>query len=212
MVQILSSAIKSNLYYEAVPLFSSYVSRGIKAKNTLNQPLLPGKYSAFIDGQYVGAGNLPLTVTGQNLFLGFGIDPQLKCQRELLNKTIDSSWGNKHETYSYGFTLENFKSKDVAIRLLDRIPITKDNELKIVLKDGKNKLSTNKEYLDFDFPNGILRWDIKLPASTSGSNATKFKYSFDISFDSDMQLSTQGKKIKHLLENDLMKLRKRRGK
>jgi len=209
MVQILSTSVACNLYYEAVPLLANYVSRGIEAANTLDQPLLGGKYSAFIDGQYVGAGTLPLTVTGQTLSLGFGVDPQLKCSRELLDKTGDKSWGSRIETYKYRFTIDNFKSKTVEIRLLDRIPVTKDKGLKITLKTGKNELSKNEEYLKFDYPKGILRWDMELPASSSGSNATTFDYSFDMKFDSDMQISTHGKQIQQELKRDLNK-RKRR--
>ena len=210
MVQILSTSIPCNLYYEAVPLLANYVSRGIEAKNTLNQPLLAGKYSAFINEQYVGAGNLPLTVTGQTLSIGFGVDPQLKCRRELVDKIGDKSWGNRIETYTYAFTVENFKSNSVNIILLDRIPVTKDKGLKITLKKGEKELSKDKDYRKFDYPKGILRWEIKLPASSSGSNATTLNYSFDMKFDSDMQISTQGKQIQQELKKDLRKLKRRR--
>ena len=47
MVQIFSKTLDCSLYYEAVPLLAAYVSRGIESKNTINQPLLAGRYSAF---------------------------------------------------------------------------------------------------------------------------------------------------------------------
>ena len=210
MVQILSDSLSCSLYYEAVPLLAGYVSRGIESKNTINQPLLAGKYSAFIDGQYVGAGVVPVTATGQTLTLGFGIDPQLRCRRELADKLADKSWGSRTETYKYSLILDNYKSTPVKIRLLDRIPVTKNKELEITLKTEKDKLSKDADYREFDLPKGILRWDIMLPASSSGSNATKLDYSFDMEFDSDMQISGFGNQMKEKLRYELIELKKRR--
>ena len=212
MVQILSKDLACDLYYEAVPLLASYVSRGVEAKNTIDQPLLAGKYSAFIDGQYVGAGQVPVTATGQRLMLGFGVDPQLRCRRELADKTGDKSWGNRVETYKYNLILDNYKSTPVAIRLLDRIPVTNDKGLAITLKAGKETLATDADYRELDMPKGILRWDITLPASTSGAKATKFAYSFDMKFDSDMQISTQGREIMEQLKMDVDAMQMRRNK
>ncbi len=203
MVQILSKTLAGSLYYEAVPLLANFVSRRIEALNTIDQPLLAGKYSAFADGQYVGEGSLPVTATGQTIVLGFGIDPQLRCQRELLDKTASKSWGERTETYKYRLTVDNYKPESVAIRLIDRIPVTKDKGLNIALKEGADQLCKDAEYQEFDLPNGILRWDIALPPSSSGSKATKFDYSFDMEFDSDMRISAQGQEIQEQLRNDL---------
>lgn len=210
MVQIFSETIACSLFYEAVPLLANYVSRGVEAKNTINQPLLAGQYSAFLDGQYVGSGNVPVTATGQTLILGFGIDPQLRCRRELSDKLGDKSWGSRTETYKYKLVIDNYKSKPVKIRLMDRIPVTKDKGLKITLIDGLLKLSEDADFRALDYPKGVLRWDIELPASTSGSKATTFDYSFDMTFDSDMQVSGLGTEIKAQLRNDLMEMESRR--
>jgi uncharacterized protein (TIGR02231 family) len=210
MVQIFSKSLDCSLYYEAVPLLAGYVSRGVESKNTINQPLLAGRYSAFIDGQYVGAGYVPVTATGQTLNLGFGIDPQLRCRRELVDKVADKSWGSRTESYKYSLILDNYKSVPVKIRLLDRIPVTKNKELQITLKDGENKLSKDADYREFDLPKGILRWDITLPANSSGARATKLDYSFDMKFDSDMQISGFGNQVKEQLRSELIKLKVRR--
>lgn len=210
MVRILTANVKGSLFYEAVPLLSDYVSRGIEAKNTLGQPLLAGRYSAFIDGQYVGSGNLPLTVSGQMLSLGFGAEPQLKCSRELKDKTGDKDWGRRTESYTYEFTVDNFMDTAVDIRLLDRIPVTKNDGLRITLKKGKDALSEDKEYRDFEYVKGILRWDMTLPPSSSGSKATTFQYSYDVRFDADMKISTEGETIRQQVEADLMEMQMHR--
>ncbi len=210
MVQILSKSLECSMYYQAVPLLGGYVSRGITVRNTIDQPLLAGEYSAFIDGQYVGRGYVPVTVTGQNLRLGFGIDPQLRCRRELLDKVSSKSWGERTETYKYQIALDNFKSRDVAVRVLDRVPVTKDKGLQITLKEGKDKLSDDPEYRELDLPKGILRWDIKLPASSSGAKSTRFDYSYDLEFDSDMQISAEGREIQERIEQDIMEVNFRR--
>lgn len=210
MVQIFSNSLACSLYYEAVPLLANFVSRGVESENTLNQPLLAGKYSAFIDGQYVGAGRVPLTATGQILSLGFGIDSQLRCRRELIDKLADKSWGSRTETYKYSLILDNYKSIPVKIRLIDRIPVTKNKELKITLLSGKKNLSKNTDYREFDLPKGILRWDIMLPPNSSGAKAAKLDYSFNMKFDSDMQISGFGNQMKDKIRLELIKLKKRK--
>ncbi len=210
MVQIFSNSLACSLYYEAVPLLANFVSRGVESKNTLNQPLLAGKYSAFIDGQYVGSGRVPLTATGQTLNLGFGIDPQLRCRRELIDKLADKSWGSRTETYKYSLVLDNYKSVPVKIRLIERIPVTKNKELKITLLSGGKNLSKDADYREFDLPRGILRWDITLPANSSGAKAAKLDYSFDMKFDSDMQISGFGNQMKDKIRLELIKFKMRK--
>ena len=210
MVQILSKSLACSLYYEAVPLLAGFVSRGVEAVNTISQPLLAGGYSAFADGQYVGEGKLPVIVTGQTIALGFGIDPQLRCGRELLDKTASKSWGERTETYKYRLTIDNYKQELVTIRLLDRIPVTKNKGLRITVKEGFDTLCKELEYQEFELPKGILRWDVNLPASSSGAKATKFDYAFDMEFDSDMRISAQGQEIQEQLRNDLFDLERRR--
>jgi uncharacterized protein (TIGR02231 family) len=210
MVQILSKDMKSSLFYEAVPLFSSYVSRGIEVKNIIDQPLLAGKYSAFIDGQFVGKGNIPVTATGQTLTLGFGFDSQLRCRRELVDKTQDKSWGSREEKYQYCLAIDNYKHRPVKVRLLDRIPVTNNKELTISMVDGKKQLSKNPEYIEQEKPKGILRWDILLPSSSSGAKATKINYSFTMKFDSDMKISGMDSRINDQLRKDLVRYKSRR--
>jgi hypothetical protein len=210
MVQIFSRGVPCQLHYEAVPLLAGYVSRGIEAVNVIDQPLLAGTYSAFIDGQYVGSGAVPVTATGQTLILGFGIDPQLRCRRELVDKTADKSWGSRTETYRYRLILDNYKDKAVSVRLLDRIPVTHDKGLEITLREGTETLCADEDYRALDHPKGILRWDVSLPAVTSGSKASKFEYSFDFKFDSDMRISGQVEQIQEQLRTDLMEMEARR--
>ncbi len=210
MVRILSRNLKSKLFYEAIPLFSGYVSRCLEVKNTIDQPLLAGSYSAFVDGQFVGRGNIPVTVTGQTISMGLGFDPQLKCSRELVDKSNSQSWGSRIEKYQYELVIDNYKSIPVHVRLLDRIPVTDNKELKIVMTEGQNSLSSEPEYRDLEYPKGILRWDVTLPPSSSGSKATRIDYSFMMRFDSNMVLSGMDTAVEKQLRSDILDFKKRR--
>ncbi len=212
ILQILAKTFPCSLYYEAVPLLATFVSRGIEAVNSIEQPLLAGEYSAFVDGQYVGQGKLPVTATGQFITLGFGIDPQLRCRRELLDKTASKSWGERTETYSYRLSVDNYKTDSISLRLLDRIPVTKDKGLTITLKDGADRLSKEAEYEKFELPKGMLRWDVNIPPSSFGAKTFYLDYSVDMEFDSDMRISAQGQEIREQLRNDILDFEERRKK
>lgn len=212
MATILTAKIPCSLYYEAVPLLAGFVSRGIEATNIIEQPLLAGSYSAFADGQYVGTGTIGMTAKGQQFVIGFGIDPQLRCERELLDKNANKSWGDRTETYKYRLSIDNYKTEAVAIRLMDRIPVTKDKGLKILIEQGADKLCKDPEYMEFDYPKGILRWDVSVPPSSFGASAFKFDYSFKMEFDSDMRISSQGQAVQEQIKDDISNFERRRSK
>ncbi len=125
LVQIEMLKFTGSPYYEAIPLLSSYVYRNVRVRNETPLPLLAGPYSAYIGDDFVGRGTLPLVARGQDIAIGFGADTQLRCRRELVEKSDKIAWGSRVQDFHYRLRLENFKSVPVDVRLIDRIrPLT----------------------------------------------------------------------------------------
>jgi uncharacterized protein (TIGR02231 family) len=182
LVQIAQIKLPAKTYYEAIPLLTDYVGRGAELTNTSDYLLLAGPYSAYIGGEFVGSGQVSVVARGQNMRVGFGVDSQLRCRRELLDKSDQASWGNRVQTFHYRLRLENFKGTPVEIRLIDRIPASKSEDVKISLGNVTTPLSTDEVYQRDMKPSGILRWDVTLPGQSSGAKAMDISYFFEVKY------------------------------
>ena len=185
LVQIAKLDLPSETYYQAIPLLTSYIYRAADVTNTAETPLLAGPYSAYVGGEFVGQGNMLLVARGEKTMIGFGVDTQLRCRRELLDKSDSVSWGNRTQEFTYRLRLENFKDEPVTVRLIDRIPATKSEDVRITLARAKTPLSTDALYVRDLKDRGILRWDLDLKAGASGVKAMDVEYGFEMRFAKD---------------------------
>jgi hypothetical protein len=190
LVQIMTAKLAGKPFFQAIPLLTTYVYRGEEVANNTNVPLLAGPYSAYVAGEFVGRGSLPLVAKGQNLAIGFGVDTQLRCGRELKDKTDETKLGSKVRTYNYVLHLESYKDKPVLVRLLDRIPASKGEEMVVNIVKTAPALSADAEYVGSgDTGKGILRWDVQVPAAAAGAKAVKIEYSFEMKYADDRNLN-----------------------
>jgi len=188
LVQIAALKLFGEVHYRAIPLLSSYVYRQAEIVNTSALPLLAGPYSAYIGGEFVGKGRLPLVARGQEVTVGFGVDTQLRCRRELIDKSDKIVWGSRVQTFRYRLRLENYKDTPVALRLIDRVPATKTEDLTIELGRMTDPLSEEPLYVRDLRGRGILRWDILLAANAAASKARDVEYGFEMKFAKDKHI------------------------
>lgn len=191
LVSIASISAKAQFTLLATPLLTDYVYLQADVTNESDTILLPGPTSMFRNGEFVGRSELPLVTIGEKFTAGFGIDSQVQVAHELEDKTTRIQGGNRIDTYFYRIALQNYKSTAVDLRLLDRLPYTKDSSIKIELDKAEPDLSTDQEYLRSLRKKGILRWDLKLPANTIGDKGTIVKYSYTMEYDRNMLIEPQ---------------------
>lgn len=174
----------------ATPLLTDYVYLQAELLNDSDTILLAGQASMFRNGEFVGKSQLPIVTIGEKFTAGFGIDSQVQVARELEDKKTRIQGGNRIDTYHYRIALSNYKKTEVKLRLLDRLPYTDDDSIKIELQEEKTEpeLSKDSEYLRTARKKGILRWDLNLVPNTVDEDATIVKYSFTMEYDKNMQI------------------------
>jgi len=185
LVEISRLKLRGKVYYEAIPLLSNYVYRAGDLNNTSRLPLLSGSYSAYIRGEFVGRGKLPVVARGQQFTIGLGVDTQLRCRRELTDKSDKVVWGSRVQNFHYRLLLENFKDTPVAVRVMERIPATKTDALKVALGHMSEELSTDPVYVRDLKDKGLLRWEIELAGGAAGAKARQLEYAFEMKFAKD---------------------------
>ena len=172
----------------ATPLLTDYVYLQAELLNDSDTILLAGQASMFRNGEFVGKSQLPIVTIGEKFTAGFGIDSQIQVARELEDKKTRIQGGNRIDTYHYRIALSNYKNSEVKLRLLDRLPYTDDDSIKIELEKTEPELSKDGEYLRTARKKGILRWDLNLAPNTVDEDATIVKYSFTMEYDKNMQI------------------------
>lgn len=190
MVRIVSTDLPSQFYHVATPVLSSYVYREAEVTNNSTEDLLAGPISVFLGDKFVGRGEIPTVARGQTFVVGFGADPQLRTRRELVEKKDGINGGNRELKFNYRLLVENFKNEAVDIRLIDRIPTSLNNaNIRITQNDFSANLSDNKLYQRVEKPEGILRWEVSVPANSTVHEAYNVDYSYTVEYDREFVVS-----------------------
>ena len=76
----------------------------------------------YIGTDFVGRMNLPLVAIGEQFTAGFGVDPQLQVQRQMMDKTRTTQGGNQVLRYEYRILVSSYKTEPVKLQVWDRLP------------------------------------------------------------------------------------------
>ncbi len=188
LVTVAAVTAEADFTLVATPLLTDYVYLQAELLNASKTVFLPGPASMFRNGEFVGKSNLPIVTVGEKFTAGFGIDSQIQVLRELEDKKTRIQGGNRIDTYHYRIALSNYRGTPAELRLLDRLPSTDDNSIKIELLKTAPELSKDAEYLRILRKKGILRWDMNLKPNSVDQNATVVNYSFTMEYDRNMQI------------------------
>jgi uncharacterized protein (TIGR02231 family) len=190
MVRILQTNFESRFYHVATPVLTSYVYREAELKNKSDQDFLAGPITVYLDGRFVGRGEIPTVARGQTFVVGFGADPQLRARRELADRREDIQGGNRELSLEYRLVIENYKEEEVRVRVVDRLPYSeRAGEVRVKLGELKDPLSADALYVRTEKPKGILRWEITVPAGATGKDARMIEYGFTADFDRNFRLT-----------------------
>jgi len=189
MVRILQTNLASTFRHIATPVLTSYVYREAELTNTSENDMLGGPITVYLNGSFVGRGEIPTVARGQTFVVGFGADPQLRARQELVDRTDSVQGGNRELGFQYRLVVENYKDQPVQISVFDRLPHTERvSDVRIKLDELEDALSDDKLYLRRERPKGILRWDVEVAANAMGENARLIEYGYTAEFDRSFQL------------------------
>jgi uncharacterized protein (TIGR02231 family) len=195
MVRIMASDLNSHFYHIAVPVLAPYVYREAELMNSSNEDLLAGPMTVYLDGLFVGRGELPTVARGQTFVVGFGADAQLRARRELADKSDRVQGGNRETRFDYRLVVENFAGQATPVRVMDRLPnAERGADIRVSLGETSDAVSSDKLYVRRERPMGILRWDIDVPANAAGENARTINYQYTVEYDRQYVVSLPSSK------------------
>ena len=169
MVSIDQFEIPATLEYYAAPLLSENVFLTASLKNWEAFDLTAGEALLYIDGKYGGKTFINPEITEEELVISMGIDKGISIERKALKEFNDASFlgQNKIQQKKYQTTIRNNKENAVQIKIVDRIPVSQNKDIKIekVQLDGAE---LNNE-------TGILEWKLNIPAKQSQTRSLSYE-------------------------------------
>jgi uncharacterized protein (TIGR02231 family) len=132
-----------------------------KAVNEAGAPLLPGDASVFLGEEFVGRAALPATPPGGELKLAFGADERIKVERKVVERRHETSGLlSKDDVYRYRVrvSVKNLTSAAAPVRLLDLVPVSRDEEIQVKVLDG----STPPTEAEDPMKPGVRAWVLPL--------------------------------------------------
>jgi uncharacterized protein (TIGR02231 family) len=154
-VQLQQQSLSAEFKRVTVPKYSQQVY--LRAECTLqgDVPLVPGSYSAFVDGVFSGRGDMVRIEPEQKMTLDLGIDEGIKAKRKELKAFHEKTLtGKDRTTYAYVITIENTRNVQSQVIVKDQIPISQDESITVDLIKADPQVKPDQE--------GILTWAVDL--------------------------------------------------
>ncbi len=188
LIQIASVPLKGDFYRLATPVLTSFVYEEAQLTNSSERVFLAGPAATFVGGQFVGRGSLPTVTIGESFTVGLGIVPSLRAEREVVTKEERVQGGNRVVDFTYELAIENFGAEPAKVRLLDRLPTVGQDDIKVTLVKSDVPVSSDESYQKSDRKDGILRWDVEVPAQAVGPKKYVLRYTMQIEYDKQLSI------------------------
>jgi uncharacterized protein (TIGR02231 family) len=127
--------------------------------------VLGGPANVFVNGAFVGDATLATTGPGGALELPLGADEDIRLTRTVIPATTTRGMALFGEddvtTYSVKIEVGNYKKKAVTVRLIDQLPKTNAEKIKIEM------VSVNPKPKEAPDGEGLLYWHVDVPAGAT---------------------------------------------
>jgi hypothetical protein len=188
VIEVTKLELKPEFCYMAVPVLTRHVYRQANLSNTTEYVLLPGEATMYNGDDFVGRMDVPLVAIGESFTAGFGVDPQLQVQREMMDKTRTQQGGNQVLKYDYRILVSSYKTKPVKVQLMERLPRSETETLNVTVLKSAPEVCEDALYVREKKPHNILRWDLKVEPGMNGEKAIPVSYSFKVEMDKNMMI------------------------
>lgn len=131
--------LEAELTRIAAPRQDAAAFLAARATNGTGTALLPGQASVFLGDEFVGRAALPLTPPGGEVKLAFGADDRVKIERKVLERKQETSGLFTKDdvvVYRVRTTVKNLYATPVSVRILDLVPVSREEEVKVKVLDG----------------------------------------------------------------------------
>ena len=168
-VTLLKRKLPADYQYYAVPKKSNGVFLIAQVTEWEKMPLIPGKSHIYFDETFVGKSYINPKIMSDTLDVSLGQDQSILINRTKQEGKCSNNTNILGVTKKRGYEInvKNNRNKAVKIQIIDQIPISKSNKIKVNTKLGEG-WSINEE-------TGILEWILEIPSGEKKSTTFEFE-------------------------------------
>jgi len=181
---------KAKFYYEVIPDRVRTAFLRVKTVNSTSLPWLSGEGQIFLENEFMGKVNIPFTPIGKNKDLVLGIEPRIIAKKVLVKRFEDTAGvfgGDRRILYRYRITLESQLPREQEVLIRDRIPVTRNKKIKVVVMNLSRPWSIDKAFKkSTQYQQGIRLWRSKI------SPGKKLEITYDVTISFDKEIDVRG--------------------
>lgn len=168
-VKMLINNLPATFHYYAVPKKSNSVYLVADVTDWEKMPLIPGQSHIYFDGTFVGKSFINPKTMEDTLTISLGQDQSILTERiKQEDKCVNNvSILGVSKKRAYDVSIKNNRNKPIQIEIIDQIPISKNNKIKVTHKLGDGWVLKEET--------GILEWNINIPAGEKASTSLEFE-------------------------------------
>lgn len=168
-VNILEKSLPATFNYYAVPKLNNGVFLVANITEWEKLPLIPGKSQIYFDGTFVGKSYINPATMEDTLTLSLGQDKSILVERKKQEDQCinGSNMLGAYKKRAYSFQIKNTRDKAIQIKVMDQVPISGDNKIKVNYDLGTGWVIKEET--------GILEWNLEVPANEKASNNVKYE-------------------------------------
>jgi uncharacterized protein (TIGR02231 family) len=147
----------ARLDYVTAPKIAVEAYLRARIKNSSAFILLPGWANIFHGDDFVGRTHLATIAPSEEFEAQLGVDERIKVERKLSGRTVDKTLiGNTRRTqFAYTITLTNLLAALAHVTVLDQLPVSRHEAIKVKLQDASPKPAEQSDL-------NILKWELDL--------------------------------------------------
>lgn len=169
---------------EAFPHLVDHVYLKARLTNDWGFPLLPGRANLFLGPDFVGNTHLQYLAVGEETSVFLGVDEEVVVKRELVSEKADTGGllrrGTAWREFAWRITVSNLKETPAAVKVFDQLPVSRDPDVKVELKDSRPAPDDCGELV---LP-GLICWELELEAGEERA----IEYEFRVEFPRDREV------------------------
>ena len=168
-IELNSFDLQADYEHFAAPILNENVFMTATFKDWEQHNLLPGEANVYFDGAFAGKTTIDPYYTKKEMTLSLGIDPNItvvrKQDKNFKSKSFTGS--NRILDRTYELVVKNNKSVPINIKLMDRVPLSQNKEIKVDDIETFNA--------DYDSKKGLLVWKLEVAPKASKTEVFSFK-------------------------------------
>jgi len=167
---ILAKRLPAEFSHSATPRLSPFAFLSARITNKTEAQWLSGKVSVFVDGDYIGSSKILPVAKNEEITLDLGIDEAITVEREILSRFESETLilGKRERAFKDKIHIQNHKSRAVNLTVIDHVPISGHNGVKI------SKLKFSRDPSEKDDDKGMVKWVLRLKPSETRDITTEF--------------------------------------